>query len=368
MSSFATAAVLHDATGEFSLEGIELEDPREDEILVRLEASGICHTDAVLKSLVPTPSILGHEGTGVVERVGAGVVDISPGDRVIIAYAWCGSCEECSSDHPYQCEFNFPLSFSGSRLDGSSPASQDGKRVNAAIFQQSSFATHAIAPARDAVRIGEELPPEVAASLTCAVFTGAGTAVNTFVLQAAEDLLVFGSGVVGLSAIMAAANLGAGTIIAVDLDSDRLALASELGATHAINAATDDVPKQVRAICRGGCKHILDTTAVPMVFDQALDCLGQGGEFAFVTVPQPWDEYALKIGPLMGKGALVRAVIQGSSVARDLTPQLIEWYLAGTFPVDRMIDTYEFRDINRAFADLESGSVIKPVLLMPQGD
>ena len=362
--SEATAAVLRESRGEFVLEAVELEAPRDDEILVRLEATGICHTDVELKRMVPTPSVLGHEGAGFVERVGTGVDCLEPGDRIVIGYAWCGGCAECRDGHRYRCEHCFPLSFSGSRLDGSSPVSQHGEKIRAAVFQQSSFATHVIAPARSAVKVDRDLPPEVAASLTCAVFTGAGTAVNFFGLREGDDLVVFGVGVVGLSAIMAAAILGAGPIIAVDLNADRLELARDLGATHSIDASADDIQTCLREVLPAGAKHILDTSAAAPAWDQAVDALGMGGTFGFVSTPQPWDEYGLKMAPLMGKAASVTAIIQGSSDPKRLTPQLIDWYRAGQFPIDRLIGTYPFADINRAFADMAAGAVVKPVLLM----
>ena len=364
MSIEITAAVLRDAEGPFSLEQVELEAPRADEILVKIEATGICHTDIVMKGMVPAPSVLGHEGAGIVEQVGADVKDIQAGDRVVIGYPWCNTCPECDDGHRYRCESNFPLSFSGGRGDGSSPVSQKGERINAAIFQQSSFATHVVAPARSVTKVDKSLPPEVAASLTCAVFTGAGIPINSFNLKQGDHMVVFGLGVVGMSAMLSGRNIGLDPVVCVDINQERLDVAQKLGATHVINAAEEDVVQRVKEILPHGAKHILDTTAVAPVWDQAIECLGQGGEFAFVSVPQPWDTYGLKMMPLMPKMASVKALVQGSSSVEDLVPQLVEWYQAGTFPLDELIKTYSFAEINAAFDDMTNQKVIKPVLLM----
>jgi aryl-alcohol dehydrogenase len=360
----ALAAVLtNSGDSEFELRDIELGELRADEVLVRIEASGVCHTDLVLRGMVERPCVLGHEGTGIIEAVGADVTDVEVGDCVVLSYASCGVCGSCTHSAPNLCENNFELSFTGYRSDGTTVATLDGSPLRASIFQQSSFSTHVIAPARSAVVVPHEVPAEVRAALTCSVFTGAGVVARQLSLQSGDRLLVFGGGVVGLSAVMAAHVIGVRTVL-VDPLQGRRELAKALGAFAVLDPLADDCSEQLREHAPGGFLYVLDTSGVAGAWELAIQSLAMGGRFLFVTVPQPMDAAVLPALELMKRGAGAQAVIQGGARPQDFLPQLLRWYAAGEFPVDRLITTYPFHDVNLAIEDMASHKVIKPVLVM----
>ncbi len=360
----ATAAILREPRGEMRLETVELDDLRPGEILVSVEASGVCHTDAKYRQIVPLPAVFGHEGTGIVEAIGEGVHELKPGDRVIMSYAFCGSCAWCEKDEPFLCESMQELTFSGKRADGSPTLTQNGEPVGGAFFQQSSFASRAITLERSVVPVDSDLPPEMLAAIPCGVQTGAGAMINTFGVQKGDSVIIFGAGTVGLSAVMAARMIGAGTIICVDLLQNRLDLADDLGATHVLNANDGGVPQRVREILPRGAQYAFDASATVAALKSAVACIGQGGKIAIVSYPEGEKEFAFSTRELFLRVGSLQGTIQGHSVPRRFLPKLIDWQRAGRFPYEKLITTYEFADINRAFADAEAGTVIKPVLLM----
>jgi aryl-alcohol dehydrogenase len=362
----ARAAVLFRAEGPFEISDVEIESPRADEVQVRIEACGVCHTDAECAELVPHPSVLGHEGCGVIESVGEGVHTLRVGQRVALSYPSCGHCTGCAEGRPYHCEHGLDLSLAGSRLDGSRPVRHHGSPISSAFFQQSSFATRAVVPARSAVPLPDDLPPWIGAALPCGVQTGAGAIINSLKTRNGERVAVFGVGAVGMSAVMAAVLAGAEKIVAVDVNPARLALALELGATHAIDAREAQVAEQVVHATGGGADVILDTSGRDVALRQAIGALAMGGRLGLVTVPDWGQDYRLGIQPLFERcGALV-SIIQGSSVPGSFLPFLIDQYARGRFPVDRLIRRYDFANINQAFADSKNGTAIKPILMMPE--
>ena len=360
----ATAAILREASGPMSLETVELDEPKPGEILVRVEASGICHTDVKYQHVVPLPAVFGHEGTGIVEATGADVSGVRVGDRVVMSYAFCGHCPYCDDGKPYLCENGQELTFAGKRADGSPTMRQRGEPLNAAFFQQSSFASHAIVMAHAVVRVDADLPAAMLAAIPCGVQTGAGAIINTFRMRQGESVVVFGAGTVGLSAVMAARMIGAATIICVDLRQNRLDLALDLGATHVLNVASDDVPARAREILPRGARYAFDASGTVSALEQAMQCIGQGGKIAIVSYPEGGKKFPFSTRDLFIRVASLEATIQGHSVPRRFLPMLLEWQRKGLFPYERLISTYHFSDINRALADAESGRVIKPVLLM----
>ena len=364
MKTKATAAVFKEINGQFTLETIELDDLRKDEILVRIEACGVCHTDVVAQGMLPLPSVLGHEGTGLVEAVGTGVSRIKKGDRVVISYPWCGTCPSCVEARAYICEHGTQLSFAGTRLDGSQTISLNGQPISSAFFQQSSFATYSITTERFVVPVDGDISPEMLAALPCGIQTGAGAILNTFKVGPKDGLAVFGAGAVGLSAIMAGKISGASPLIAVDVVEGRLNLALELGATHAINAKDGDTADRIRDIAPHGVEYSFETSANEQALNDAIDCLAQGGQCGMVTVPHFPEKYPFTPWGLFLRGASLQAIIQGSSTPSTFLPKLLELNQQGRFPYDRLITTYDFSDINKAFEDAKSGVTIKPVLLM----
>lgn len=368
MEYTATAAVLHGAGSPFVLETVQLDALRPDEVLVRVAASGICHTDLMARDLLPSPAVLGHEGCGVIEATGRAVSELRAGDWVVMSYAWCGTCTHCRQGQPYTCESNLPLNFSGRRQDGSATLRLGGQPVSAAFFQQSSFATRAITLARDVVKVPPGSPPELLAALPCGVMTGAGAVLNALQVRAGEGLAVFGAGAVGLSAIMAARIVGAHPIVAIDIHPQRLELARELGATLALNATDPDVAARLHALAPRGLPYAVETSGSERAFSDALDCLGLGGTCAYVTVPGRGANIPFNPEKFFLKAARMQGVFLGSAVPAVFLPRLLAWQQQGRFPFERLVRTYGLADINRAVADAAGGVTVKPVLMMPGAD
>ena len=363
------AAISREGAPAPVIETVELAAPRADEIMVRIVATGICHTDLGCHSgrgrPVPRPIVLGHEGAGVVEEVGAAVTDVAVGDHVVLSGVSCGHCASCADNRPTYCHDAIRLCFGGARADGTTPLRQNGETLHGAFFGQSSFARHVVAPARSAVVVAKDLPLHLLGPLGCGVITGAGAVIETFRLRPGQSIAVFGAGGVGLSAVMAARLSGAACVAAVDLNPDRLELARELGATHVVQAGQGaDVSTALRAIRPDGYDFSLAATFVPEVYTQAIAALGMEGVCGFVTVPR--GDWAPDIGRLLGGGRSLKGILGGGAAPRLFLPVLIEAWRQGRFPFDRMIRTYPFERIADAFADAASGATIKPVLLMEE--
>jgi aryl-alcohol dehydrogenase len=362
------AAVVREKDGPFIIEPAFVAPPGPQEVLVRVMAAGLCHTDVKVRGAghpAPVPIVLGHEGAGIVEEVGSEVRDLSPGDRVAMSFLSCGDCSPCWKGAVAYCAHFFPLNFGGARLDGSH-ALRDaaGESLHDRFFGQSSFASHAIAHARNVVRVPDDLPFDVLAPLGCGIQTGAGAVLNVFRLGPGASFACFGAGAVGLSAIMAARATGAAKIIAVDVVPSRLALARELGATHGVNAAEVDAVGAVREITGGGADFTLESSGRPTVLAQAVDCLGPLGTCGIIGGAPRGSQLALDIMATMGGGRTIRGIIEGDSRPHEFIPQLVDLYRAGRFPFDRLITRYPFERINDAMHDSETGKAIKPVLVM----
>lgn len=370
MTTSADAAICYGAQKPFAIEPVTLDDPRPDEVLVRIHACGICHTDmAVRDQQIPPslPAILGHEGAGVVEKVGANVTHVKPGDRVLMSFNSCGHCPSCDIDKPTYC-YNFvPQNWLGTRADGSPTAHRGDAPVNAHFFGQSSFATHALAHARNAVKVPESaahIPLSTLAPLGCGLMTGAGAVLRSMAVRKGMPIAVFGAGAVGLGAVMAAKIAGADPIIAVDIHDNRLALARELGATHAINGRNEDAYAAIRALCPSGLAYAFDTTGLNTVIEKASELLAPLGIMGIVGASAPGDTLTLQESSFMGGGKRLMGILGGDSDLFGFLPELIEHHLAGRFPHDRLIKTFPFAEINEAFHAGESGAVVKPVLVM----
>jgi len=360
------AAVSREGQAAPAIEDVQLGEPRADEVRVRIAAAGVCHTDLrAHKGLAwntPRPIVLGHEGAGVVEAVGAGVLHLKAGDRVVLSGSSCGVCPSCRDNLPSYCREVIPRSFGGARMDGSSALSKDGERLHGHFFGQSSFATHAIADARGAVKIDADIPFDLVAPLGCGVITGAGAVLKSFAMKAGQTLVVFGSGSVGLSAIMAARLAGARQVIAVDPVSARRAMALELGATAALDAAEPDIVAAVRALLPDGADFALNTTVIPAVYEAALRVLGMRGVLAFVSAPpQP---LSVPLPLLLGGGRSLRGIIGGDAAPQVVIPMLLDFWRQGRFPMDRLVTRFAFEQVADAFDAFHHGAVIKPVLCM----
>ncbi|MDJ0509307.1 MAG: NAD(P)-dependent alcohol dehydrogenase [Crocosphaera sp.] len=364
MTTTATAAVANEPQGKFDFETVELDDLRPDEVLVRNEASGMCHTDFVGQKTMPLPAVLGHEGAGVVEAIGSGISSVKPGDRVIVSYPSCGYCNGCLSGRPYFCDDHLTLGFSGTRLDGSHTIKLKGSKISGAFFQQSSFATHSVTVERNLVPVTKDHAAEMLAAIPCGVQTGAGSILNTFKVLPKESLAVFGAGAVGLSAVMAGKLSGAYPLIAVDIVEERLNLALELGATHVFNAKDGNVAERIKDIAPQGIDYTLETSGNEHALNDAIACLATGGECGMVIAPHLGEKYPFSPSAIFQRAANLRGIIQGSSVPKTFLPLLLNLNRQGRFPYERLIQVYDFQDINQAVIDTKSGKAIKPVLKM----
>lgn len=367
MSLMIRAAVQWSQGAAPVIESLTIDHPREGEVLVALKAVGVCHTDMVMRDgllPIPFPVVLGHEGSGVVEQVGSGVADLSIGDKVVLSFDSCGHCPSCDDDDPAYCHSWFPLNFGGGRADGSAAlADREGKRVHSHIFGQSSFATHCIVHERNAVKITDDVPLELLGPLGCGIQTGAGTVLNVLKPRAGSSLAVIGTGAVGLSAIMAARIAGAGTVVALDIDMERVSLALSLGATHGFKADLAKVADHAKAAgCGAGFDYIIDTTGIPAVCNGALEALGPRGELALVGAYPPGMTLDAEPSFLMSGGRVVRGVVEGGADPQAFIPELVRLFRAGRFPFDRLVQFFSFEDIAAAIDAGESGKVIKPVL------
>jgi aryl-alcohol dehydrogenase len=360
-----TAAVARAINTPFTVETLSLEEPRFDEVLVRLVATGICHTDISMRDHkiypVPHPVVLGHEGAGIVERVGGGVTKVQPGDHVILTSNSCGRCPSCVGGMPVYCyDFN-AYNFSGSRPDGTSPISKSGEKIHY-FHAQSSFANYSVARERSVVKVNKDAPLELLGPLGCGVMTGAGAVINSMEVGVGHSIAVFGTGSVGLSAVMAAKLTGAGIIIAVDLVESRLELARELGASHTINPSRESATEAIKRITGAGVNFTLDTTGNMRVLRQAMDVLAPRGTCGFVGGAPAGSAVTIDVEQIMVGGRTIRGIIEGDSNPEVFLPRLIELHLLGRFPFDKLVKFYPFDEINAAVDDALSGLTVKPIL------
>jgi aryl-alcohol dehydrogenase len=352
------------ATGQpFQVEEVDLEQPRSDEILVRIVGAGMCHTDLSVRDRIPfsRPAVLGHEGAGVVEKIGANVAKVGPGDHVVLSFNSCGRCDKCLRGYPGYCQDFEKLNFGGVRSDDSSPLSKDGAPLFGAFFNQSSFANYALASERNAVKVPKDIPLEILGPLGCGVQTGAGSVLNALRVPAGTSIAVFGTGAVGLSAIMAAVVAGCITIIGIDIIPSRLEFARELGATHVINAAEKNSVEEIQGITGTGVNYSIDTTGVPAVYRQAIESLDLLGICGLVGGSPQGTEVSLEMRNIL-LGRSTRGIIEGDSIPQIFIPQMIELYKQGRFPFDKLIKFYPIEAINQAAEDSANGITVKPVL------
>ncbi len=361
-----TAAIANAPQDPFEIATCELGDPQHDEVLVRVHACGICHTDMAVKLQhipIPMPKVLGHEGAGIVEKVGPGVTRLWPGDHVLMSFGSCSECSSCRDGALGYCDHFRDINLFGKRAGGSA-LSRNGKEVGGHFFAQSAFATHAIATTRNVVKVDDDLPLELIAPLGCGIQTGMGTVMHVLRPPAGTSIAVFGAGAVGLSAVIAAAIVGCSTIIAVDIVPERLRMALELGATHAVSGLSDNPMAEIVELTRGGAHFSLDTTGVPGVVANSINCLRARGVNAQVAAPPRGTMYAAEASVVVGRGITVRGVVEGDANPQLFIPRMIGFFRDGRLPLEKFVKTYPLEKINEAVGDLESGRVVKPVLVM----
>ncbi len=361
-----TAAVVPATSAPFELRQLELDEPGPDEVLVRMVATGVCHTDQVIRDQlvpVPLPAVLGHEGAGVVERVGAGVGHLRPGDHVVLSYNSCGLCASCRSGAPGYCADFGARNFGGRRPDDTSALRSGDEVVSSHFFGQSSFASHAVVAARSVVPVPDDVDLTLLGPLGCGIQTGAGAVLNSLDPPAGTSIAIFGAGAVGDAAILAAQVAGCATIIAVDRVAQRLRFARELGATHDVDVTGADPVETIMEITGGaGVDYALETTGVPSVLRQCVDALAVRGVAGLLGQAPIGSEVAFETGASLVRGWTLTTIVEGDAVPQLFIPRLIELYRAGRFPFDRLIKHYPFAEIEKAFTDSEQGRTVKPVL------
>jgi aryl-alcohol dehydrogenase len=359
-----TVAVVNEKGGEFTLEEVDLDGPRPDEVLVRVVATGLCHTDIHLKGFLPAemfPNVFGHEGAGVVEEVGSDVTGIEVGDHVVMSFRSCRACDSCANGLVGYCESTLLLNYMGMRMDGSTTYSRDGSPVFGNFFGQSSLSQHAIAYADNCVVVDKSVDLTAVAPYGCGFQTGAGAVLNVLRPGPTESLVVYGVGAVGLAALAAAQHLGTGTLVAVDPLESRRAVAAKYGAVAVDPTAEDDVVAKVKELTGGGATAAIDTTAISAVVKQAQQSLRVRG--TLVALGLGAEEYAIDAIDLLQNGKVIRSSVEGEADPQDFIPRLVAMNAAGDFAVDDLVTTYPFAEINTAVGDVLAGKVVKPVLV-----
>ncbi len=361
-----SAAVMR-AQHEIGLERLTLSAPRPDEVVVRVLSAGICGTDIEVLDgrldLLPTPVVLGHEGAGVVEEVGRDVTGIEVGDTVILTVAACGQCPPCRSGRPGYCVQHAQLNFSGGRSDGTTSLTDgSGEPVHSHFFYQSSWAERSIAHVSNVIKVSPDVDPAVLGPFGCGVLTGAGSVYDVLKVQPGTSIAVFGLGSIGLTGIMAAAEAGASTVIAVARKQTQLDRALAVGATHTVDTSeTDDLGAAIRDITgQPGVDYSLEATGSPQVMRTAVDVLVETGHTVLTGVAagqtlelDPWD---------LIRGRTVHGTTLGDADPAVLLPRLVDLHLQGKFPIDRIETHYPLDQLDRAIDDARSGRTAKAVL------
>ncbi len=352
------AAVVEAPGAAFRLEKLTMDAPGPGQVLVKIHACGVCHTDIVMRDgalPVPFPVVFGHEGAGVVTAVGVGITSVEPGDHVLLSFHSCGTCSACHDNQPGYCSEFFPRNFLGLTAPGQGGLSRGQTKVGGNIFGQSAFATYAFAHEDNVVKIDSDLSLALLAPLGCGIQTGAGTVLETLKVQRGQSVAILGAGAVGLSAVMAARSVDSGRIAVLDRHRHRLDLALELGATEAV----DDT-----ANLSGPVDYIIDTTGVPTLALASVELLAARGTLALVGAYPPGTPGGLDLSAIMSMGRRIVGVVEGGIDPQQFIPRLIALYRAGKLPLEKLVRTYPFSAIEEAVKASESGAVIKPVLLM----
>jgi len=359
-----TGAVARAGARDFDLSALELREPKAHEVLVKMVATGLCHTDLIVRDQwfpTPLPAVLGHEGAGIVQSVGPAVTTVEAGDHVVLSYNSCGNCRNCRSAKPNYCGQFWDYNFSATVPGGEPTLTENGVVIGGNFFGQSSFATFAIASDRVLVRVNDDVPLEILGPLGCGIQTGAGAVLKTLRPHAAASIAVFGAGAVGLSAVMAAKLSGCTRILVVDKVESRLELALELGASDTWMAAGDNA-RDIRRATHGGVQFAIEATGVPRVLRNAMDSLAPGGTCALVGAAAARATAEIDISTLLFGRKLV-GVIAGDAIPQVFVPELIDLYVNGLFPFTKLLTQYPHTDINVAISDAESGVSVKPVVL-----
>ncbi|WP_018333765.1 alcohol dehydrogenase catalytic domain-containing protein [Actinomycetospora chiangmaiensis] len=364
-----TASLMTEPGEPLETVSLDLADPGPGEVLVRLAATGICASDAHTHSgriPSPAPCVLGHEGAGVVKRVGPGVTTVAEGDHV--ALSWmpnCGQCRHCVSGRPVLCALAAPALLAGTLLDGTVRLSHQGRPVHQYSFL-STFATHCVVPASSAVRVPRDVPLAVAALVGCGVLTGYGAVVNRARVHPGSSVVVFGAGGVGLSAVMAARVSGAEQILVCDPVASKVEEAVAFGATHGI-VPGEDVVERIRDITGGGVDYAIDAAGSDGILGQAFAATVDGGTIVCVGLPGVHARPSVPGPELVRSEKIITGSLYGSSRPALDIPSILRRYSSGHLPLERLITrTYALDGINEAFADMRDGRLRRGIVVFDE--
>jgi aryl-alcohol dehydrogenase len=364
----AIAAVLNEPAGPFCLETIDVAAPRAGEVRVAIKAVGVCHTDLVIGSGAlgnAFPTVLGHEGAGIVEAIGDGVASVKVGDKVLLSFNSCGHCPRCEQGNPAYCFEFFGLNMQCVRSDGSSRLSRNGAPVADNCFGQSSFAAVAVANERNVLRLADDADLAALAPLGCGIQTGVGAVLRSLKARAGETLVVIGGGAVGLSAVIGGTLAGCTPIVLIEPQELRREMALALGADHVIDpAGTGDIVEAVRTLLPAGADLIVDTSGHMPTLEQAPGMIATMGRIGLIGVPGALDAVLpLPMVQWLTMGGTVRGIVEGDSDISGFLPELIAYHAQGRLPFERFVTRYPFEQINQAIKDAHHGKCIKPVLV-----
>ena len=350
-----------------AIEELELDPPGPGEVLVRVAAAGLCHSDlSVINGARPRPlpMALGHEAAGVVEALGGGVDDLAPGDHVVMVFVpSCGHCLPCMEGRPALCEPGAKANGAGTLLSGARRLRRDGETINHQVGV-SAFADRAVVSRRSLVKIDPALPLEEAALFGCAVLTGVGAVVNTAKVRPGATVAVVGLGGVGLNALLGAALVGARRIVAIDVLDEKLGLARQLGATDGFNAKEPDCVAKIREATDGGVDYAFEMVGSVNAMDLCYRITRRGGETVSAGLSHPDHKFALQHVSLVAEERTVKGSYIGSCVPLRDVPRYIALYRQGRLPVDRLLSQrVRFDELNAAFDRLASGHTVRQVLL-----
>ncbi|QIL80262.1 zinc-binding dehydrogenase [Diaphorobacter sp. HDW4A] len=347
---------------------VDLAPPGPGEVLVRIAAAGVCHSDlSIINGDRPraTPIVLGHEASGVIEALGEGVTDIAVGDHVVLLFVpGCGNCMPCAEGRPVLCEPAAQAGVAGTLLSGAKRISKNGESISHFVGV-SAFAEHAVVSRRGVQKIDELIPLEIAALFGCAVMTGVGAVANTAKVQPGESVAVVGLGGVGLSGVMGAAAAGASRVIAIDLNDDKLAHALQFGATHTFNASDQEVVQKVRDLTSGGVDHAFEMVGAAPALELAYRVTRRGGTTVTVGLPANAQAISLPVWHLVAEERTLKGSYMGSCVPRRDVARYLSLYEAGRLPVDQLVTgMLTLDEINEGFDRLARGEAIRQIIRM----
>jgi S-(hydroxymethyl)glutathione dehydrogenase/alcohol dehydrogenase len=367
------AAVLRETGGPLAVEDVDLAPPGRGEVCVALHASGVCHSDwntVTGDAPSPLPTVLGHEGAGVVESLGPGVTSVAPGGRVVLSWMpSCGACFYCLQGRPVLCEEAASEMLSGALPGGARRLSLDGRPLHHYSFL-STFAGRAVVPEESCVPLPDGVPFPVAALLGCAIMTGFGAVVNAAHVAAGSTVAIFGTGGVGLAAVQAARLAGATAIVAVDPLPSRRELALELGATHALDPDREDAAAALRELTAGrGADYALETAGREGLAAAAYETIRPGGTLVCVGIPPAGALLSLPAADVPRDEKVLVGSLYGSCRPHVDMPLVLDLYRAGRLALDRLVSApYRLEDVNEAFADMRAGRVARAVIELSEED